>query len=137
VLVRGRARRDMPHRVDRGQHPQGTLDELRERGGVAIGARLAESLSLRSATPHPRSRRAGAAPPSARRPRIKGYPVAAVFEIGMSEFDATFVYMPLKEAQAYFNREGDVTSSRCSSTTPTGSTRPRRPSSRRPSGPIV
>ena len=26
----------------------------------------------------------------------------------MSEFDATFVYMPLAEAQAYFNREGDV-----------------------------
>ena len=26
----------------------------------------------------------------------------------MSEFDASFVFMPLVEAQAYFNREGDV-----------------------------
>ena len=26
----------------------------------------------------------------------------------MSEFDATFVFMPLAEAQAYFNRDGDV-----------------------------
>ncbi len=26
----------------------------------------------------------------------------------MSEFDSTFVYMPLAEAQSYFNREGDV-----------------------------
>ncbi|HEX5868675.1 MAG TPA: FtsX-like permease family protein, partial [Beijerinckiaceae bacterium] len=33
---------------------------------------------------------------------------AAVFELGMSEFDATFMFMPLVEAQAYFNREGDV-----------------------------
>ena len=32
-----------------------------------------------------------------------------VFEIGMSEYDSTFVFMPLPEAQAYFNRAGDVT----------------------------
>jgi lipoprotein-releasing system permease protein len=32
-----------------------------------------------------------------------------VFEIGMSEYDAAFVFMPLPEAQAYFNRSGDVT----------------------------
>jgi len=33
----------------------------------------------------------------------------AVFEIGMSEYDSAMVFMPLKEAQAYFNRAGDVT----------------------------
>ena len=27
----------------------------------------------------------------------------------MSEYDAAFVFMPLPEAQAYFNRAGDVT----------------------------
>jgi lipoprotein-releasing system permease protein len=32
-----------------------------------------------------------------------------VFEIGMSEYDAAFVFMPLTEAQAYFNRSNDVT----------------------------
>jgi lipoprotein-releasing system permease protein len=32
-----------------------------------------------------------------------------VFEIGMSEYDSAFVFMPLTEAQAYFNRAGDVT----------------------------
>jgi lipoprotein-releasing system permease protein len=42
-------------------------------------------------------------------PRIKAYKVAAIFEIGMSEYDAAFVFMPLTEAQAYFNRNGDVT----------------------------
>jgi lipoprotein-releasing system permease protein len=42
-------------------------------------------------------------------PRIKAYKVAAVFEIGMSEYDASLLYMPLTEAQAYFNRAGDVT----------------------------
>jgi lipoprotein-releasing system permease protein len=42
-------------------------------------------------------------------PRIKVYKIAAVFEVGMSEYDAAFVFMPLTEAQAYFNRNGDVT----------------------------
>ena len=42
-------------------------------------------------------------------PRIKAYKVAAVFEIGMSEYDGSLLYMPLSEAQAYFNRAGDVT----------------------------
>jgi lipoprotein-releasing system permease protein len=32
-----------------------------------------------------------------------------VFEVGMSEYDSSFVFMPLPEAQAYFNRSGDVT----------------------------
>jgi lipoprotein-releasing system permease protein len=42
-------------------------------------------------------------------PRIKPYRVAAVFEIGMSEYDASLVFMPLPEAQAYFDRDRDVT----------------------------
>ncbi len=41
--------------------------------------------------------------------RIKPYKIAAVFEIGMSEYDSAIVYMPLTEAQAYFNRDRDVT----------------------------
>jgi lipoprotein-releasing system permease protein len=42
-------------------------------------------------------------------PRIKTYKVAAVFEIGMSEYDGAIVFMPLPEAQLYFNRASDVT----------------------------
>jgi lipoprotein-releasing system permease protein len=42
-------------------------------------------------------------------PRIKPYRIAAVFEIGMSEYDMSIIYMPLSESQAYFNRNGDVT----------------------------
>jgi lipoprotein-releasing system permease protein len=42
-------------------------------------------------------------------PRIKSYKIAAVFEVGMSEYDSSLVFMPLIESQAYFNRAGDVT----------------------------
>ena len=51
----------------------------------------------------------GAVTPMGTTPRIKVYKIAAVFEIGMSEYDAAFVFMPLAEAQAYFNRNNDVT----------------------------
>jgi lipoprotein-releasing system permease protein len=36
----------------------------------------------------------------------KAYTVSAIFEIGMSEYDASIVFMPLEEAQLYFNAEG-------------------------------
>jgi lipoprotein-releasing system permease protein len=51
----------------------------------------------------------GAVTPMGTTPRIKVYKIGAVFEIGMSEYDSSVVFMPLKEAQAYFNRAGDVT----------------------------
>jgi len=41
-------------------------------------------------------------------PRIKPYNTAAVFEIGMSEYDLGIAFMALPEAQAYFNRNETV-----------------------------
>ncbi len=77
--------------------------------GVAIGRRLADQLSLRAGDNVTLVAPRGAVTPMGTTPRIKAYKVVAVFEIGMSEYDAAFVFMPLPEAQAYFNRSGDVT----------------------------
>ena len=44
----------------------------------------------------------GAATPFGVTPRIKSYPVVAIFQIGVSEFDGIFVFMPFEEAQAAF-----------------------------------
>ena len=109
VLVRGVRGSDM-QRIEAvsGNLRQGTLKDFDTAGGVAVGKRLAESLSLQVGDTITLITPRGAATPFGTAPRIKGYPVAAVFELGMSEFDATFVFMPLVEAQAYFNREGDV-----------------------------
>ena len=41
-------------------------------------------------------------------PRIDDFLVQGIFEIGMSEYDAAFLYMPLDEAQLYFDQEGIV-----------------------------
>jgi lipoprotein-releasing system permease protein len=88
---------------------QGTLEGFDDGQGVAIGRRLADQLSLRSGDNITLVAPRGAVTPMGTTPRIKVYKIAAVFEIGMSEYDSSVVFMPLKEAQAYFNRAGDVT----------------------------
>ena len=88
---------------------QGTLDGFDNGQGLAIGRRLAEQLSVRAGDNLTLVSPRGAVTPMGTTPRIKAYKIAAVFEIGMSEYDSAFVFMPLTEAQAYFNRAGDVT----------------------------
>src|SRR5256885_8033058 len=87
---------------------QGTLEGFDEGQGVAIGRRLADQLSLRAGDSVTLVAPRGAVTPMGTTPRIKAYRIAAVFEVGMSEYDSAFVFMPLPEAQAYFNRAGDV-----------------------------
>lgn len=88
---------------------QGTIQNFESSGGVAVGRRVAEGLGLQAGDSITLISPRGAQTPFGMTPRIKTYPITAVFEIGMSEFDATFVYMPMQEAQAYFNKDGDVT----------------------------
>src|SRR6201993_1393090 len=88
---------------------QGTLEGFDEGQGVAIGRRLADQLSLHAGDSITLVAPRGAVTPMGTTPRIKPYKITAVFEIGMSEYDAGFVFMPLAESQAYFNRKDDVT----------------------------
>jgi lipoprotein-releasing system permease protein len=88
---------------------QGTLENFDEGQGVAIGRRLADQLSLHAGDSITLVAPKGAVTPMGTTPRIKPYKIVAVFEIGMSEYDSAFVFMPLPEAQAYFNRKDDVT----------------------------
>jgi lipoprotein-releasing system permease protein len=87
----------------------GTLDGFDGGQGIVIGKRLADQLSLRVGDNLTLVAPRGAVTPMGTTPRIKAYKIAAIFEIGMSEYDAAFVFMPLPEAQAYFNRAADVT----------------------------
>ncbi len=110
VFVRGIRADDLNHLSSIANHlKQGTLEGFDDSQGVAIGRRLADQLSLHAGDSITLVAPRGAVTPMGTTPRIKPYKVAAVFEIGMSEYDSTFVFMPLKEAQAYFNRANDVT----------------------------
>jgi lipoprotein-releasing system permease protein len=110
VLVRGMRAADLGKlRSIATNIKQGTLDGFDENQGVVIGRRLADQLSLRAGDNLTLVAPRGAVTPMGTTPRIKSYKIAAVFEVGMSEYDAAFVFMPMPEAQAYFNRSGDVT----------------------------
>ena len=111
VLVRGVRSADLNKLTSIANNiKQGSLDGFDEGEGVAIGRRLADQLSLRAGDNVTLVAPRGAVTPMGTTPRIKAYKIGAVFEIGMSEYDSAFVFMPMKESQAYFNRAGDVTS---------------------------
>ena len=108
VLVRGIRTGDLDKLgAIAGNIQQGSLDAFSKGQGVAIGRRLAEQLSVKAGdnltlvAPDGTSKRAAAA-------RIKPFKVAAVFSLDMSEYDSVMVFLPLGEAQAYFNRPDDV-----------------------------
>jgi len=109
VLVRGIREEDLKKLPAIGPNiKNGTLDGFDAGQGIVIGARLANQLSVRAGDQVTLVAPRGAVTPMGTTPRIKTYKIAALFEIGMSEYDNVFVFMPLAEAQAYFNRPGDV-----------------------------
>ena len=110
VLVRGIRSADLTRLTSIANNiKQGTLEGFDAGQGLAIGRRLSDQLSVRAGDNITLVAPRGAVTPMGTTPRIKTYKVAAVFEIGMSEYDAGIVFMPMPEAQLYFNRAGDVT----------------------------
>ena len=119
VLVRGIRASDLDNITSVARNiKQGTLEGFDDGKGVAIGRRLADQLSVHAGDNITLVAPRGAVTPMGTTPRIKPYRVAAVFEIGMSEYDSGMVFMPLAEAQAYFNRANDVTAIEVYTTNP-------------------
>jgi lipoprotein-releasing system permease protein len=88
---------------------EGSLSGFDTGEGVAIGEGLARSLGLRLGDRMTIIYPEGDVTPFGTTPRVKAYPVTAIFKIGMSEYDSTIVFLPLSEAQLFFNSEGKVT----------------------------
>ncbi|MEO9338002.1 lipoprotein-releasing ABC transporter permease subunit [Mesorhizobium sp. SB112] len=84
---------------------QGSLVGFDEGEGVAIGTRMAENMGLALGDMITLISPDGDVTPLGTTPRVKGYEVTAIFEVGMSEYDQSIVFMPLQEAQLYFNQE--------------------------------
>ena len=70
---------------------------------VLIGVRLAQSLGLSPGMDMKVLGLHGDVTPFGTMPRQKAYEVAGLFNVGMSEYDRTIVFMPLNEAQLFFN----------------------------------
>ena len=93
----------MPRIVDPATS-QGDLERFDE--GIAIGSGIARELGvgvgdrIRLIAPE------GARTAFGTTPRVSAYEVTYVFSAGRYDIDRTRIYMPLAEAQSYFNREG-------------------------------
>lgn len=111
ALVRGMREQDLAKLTTVTKNIKfGTLENFDKQDGVAIGSGMAEKLGLsigsdiRIITPD------GDVTPFGVNPRVKAYKVTAIFSVGMSEYDSIFIFMPLKEAQAFFNLGNKVQS---------------------------
>jgi len=86
----------------------GSIENFDSEGGVVIGSKLAQSLGILVGEDITVLSPRGASTPFGVTPRIKSYRVDALFEVGMSEYDATIIFMPLAESQLFFNKGDGV-----------------------------
>lgn len=89
-----------------GNLTEGSLVPFAAGEGVVIGIRMARNLGLIAGDRITLVSPDGDVTPFGTTPRVKSYPVAAIFEMGMSEYDGSIIFMPFEEAQLYFNSEG-------------------------------
>jgi len=103
ALVRGMAPADLKAReLVSGNIVAGSLDEFAGENVVAVGSRLAQRLRLRVGDGVTLLAPKFTVSTIGSIPRIKTYRVVALFEVGMSQYDNSLIYMPLEAAQLFF-----------------------------------
>jgi len=92
-----------------GNIQRGTLESFGGKDGLVIGDRLARKLGVGVGDKITLISPKGSVTAFGTVPRLKAYHIAATFEIGMYEYDANFIFMPLEAAQIYFKLPNKVT----------------------------
>ena len=101
ILLRGMPREDLVNNPTL-EVLSGSMAALQpDRTNVAIGYRLAELLGVTVGGSITIISPQGRTTPFGTVPRIVDYEVAAIFEVGLYDFDKTFVIMPMEEAQNF------------------------------------
>ncbi|UVI39014.1 lipoprotein-releasing ABC transporter permease subunit [Qipengyuania spongiae] len=98
ILVRGNTMRDISDLSS--NVVSGNISELQPgEGNVAIGSRLAQNIGARVGDTITIINPQGRSTPFGTVPRQIGYRVAAIFEVGIYDYDQAFVIMPMQDAQ--------------------------------------
>jgi lipoprotein-releasing system permease protein len=109
ALVRGIDPKDLARRtVIADNIRQGSIDALAEPGTALIGSRMAARMGLPLGGQLTLISPKGAVTALGTVPRVKTFRVGGIFEVGMYEYDSTFVFVPMADAQAYFQLDGRV-----------------------------
>ena len=85
----------------------GKLKEFGSGANIVIGKRLADRIGVAPGDKVLLISPTSSTTAFGNMPRIKAFKVAAVFSVGMYEYDNTFAYMPLSQAQLFF-KSGDA-----------------------------
>jgi lipoprotein-releasing system permease protein len=110
ALVRGIRPEDLRRRPLVADHiVQGSLADFDD-DGVAVGDRLARRLGIAVGGAITIISPQGTATAFGTMPRIKTYRVVALFDVGMYEYDNSFIFVPLEAAQLFFRLPEAVTS---------------------------
>lgn len=96
-----------PEKININSVVSGTVESTPELGGIILGVELARNLGVTAGDSVTIVSPRGVSTPFGSTLRYLAYPVAAVVEIGVFQFDESFVGMPLSEAQRFF-RMGDT-----------------------------
>ncbi len=103
ALVRGLRLSDLEKRpFIAGNVLAGSLDQLNGVNVAAVGSRMAQRMGLRVGSSLQLISPNGTATGIGTIPRVVTFKVGAVFEIGMYEYDNSFIYLNLADAQRYF-----------------------------------
>ncbi|MFN3822367.1 MAG: lipoprotein-releasing ABC transporter permease subunit [Pseudorhodobacter sp.] len=96
--------RTIPRIGDGAENATGEIGRFDE--GIAIGSGVARELGIRLGDRMRLISPDGVRTAFGTSPRVSAYEVVYIFTAGRYDIDRTRVYMPLEEAQNYFNREG-------------------------------
>ena len=88
---------------------RGSLAEFSGKDAVVVGDRLARKLGLSIGDTITLVAPEGNVSPFGTLPRTRGYRVVGTFEVGMYEYDSTFVFVPLDAARIFFRLGDGVT----------------------------
>ena len=109
ALVRGITPEDMRARgIIADNIRAGSLADFGGDDAIAIGVGLARKLDVRVGDSITLVSPEGRVTVFGTVPRLKAYRVVALFEVGLQDYDAGFVYMPLGAAQVFFRSPGAV-----------------------------
>jgi len=89
---------------------QGSLNEFQGEDVAMIGIGMAQSLGLTIGSEFQAISPNVAATMMGPMARIKDYTVVAIFDVGMSQYNSSFVFVPLEAAQLYFKQKDAVSS---------------------------
>jgi len=86
-----------------------TLDKLASGNNVIVGDKLLRKMGVGVGDEITLISPEGTVTAFGTVPRMKTYKIASAFSVGMFEYDANFIFMPIKDAKVYFNTGDGVT----------------------------